>query len=329
MVDQPGTIGPLSNSAPLTSSWVDGSFSGTCSSRANYGALSGAGHAVYSGFTTSTTVTGAEGFGRCSDLLTITSPGVPNGQTGTIRVLVTVTGALSTNSNGGAYLQVNYQINGTPSLYTMCGSSVYGAGSIPSLSTLPGSSQAGFVRVPGAMSGGGELTTFAHSFVFGTPVRFDLGLMASAIPGATSTVDSHFDAYISGFVITGPSGSALASYTIGSASGTPYGPAGVTGVGDSQPRGSAIRFSAAPNPGASRVRLSFTLPISTRARLGIYDSAGRLVRMLRDGPASEGVAQEALWDGRADNGTPAPIGTYFARLLWNADSRTTRVVLLR
>ncbi len=328
--DLTAATGPIAGSRPLSSSWSGSTFDGNSSAQADYGNLAATGHSVFAGSTSSTTVTAAEGFGRCNDVFTITSPSVPAGQAGTVRFMVTVTGGLSAAGNGGASVELNYAVGGSSSHYSMFGSSVYGSGSLPSLHSLDGNGLSGFVTAPGAMSGSGEVTTFAHAIVFGTPIELDFGMMAYSGPGASSTVDSHFQAYVSHIEVTGPLGQVLPDFVASAASGTHYGSAGIAGVdGLSRTGDDSVRLTAYPNPTGAQIRLSYRLPLHTTPRLGIYDSAGRLVRVLRAGPVQPGATQEALWDGRDDRGTLAPIGTYFARLRWDGGSSTTRLVLLR
>ncbi len=76
--------------------------------------------------------------------------------------------------------------------------------------------------------------------------------------------------------------------------------------------------------GSARIRYTVVRP--GRVRLGVYNPAGRLVRILVDGlqPAGEHVTQ---WDGRGDSGSRLPAGVYFARL--SSDDRVeTRMLLL-
>jgi hypothetical protein len=68
-----------------------------------------------------------------------------------------------------------------------------------------------------------------------------------------------------------------------------------------------------PNPGSSRIALSWTLPRSAHVTLDVTDVAGRAVRDLVDGVRSEGQGT-VVWDGRTSAGSRAPAGVYFARL---------------
>ena len=320
-----GVVGPLQRTWSCNSSWFDGTFVGTTLGQANYGRLVATAHAAFNGSASSTNVTGSESFGRSNETFTITSPSVPNGQSGTMRVLVTITGGLSTTGNGTADVELNYRVGS--SIYTMFRSQANNAAGLPFLISIGGIGLSGFASAPGSMSGSGEPSTFAHSIVFGTPLDLDLGLFAYAVPGASSTVDSHFEAHVSGLVVTGPGGQVLSDIVVTSGSGTSYTPGGVAAVGDAPP-GDRVRLGASPNPATSGARLSFRLPRTERARLEVFDASGRAVRLLRDGDAPGGVEQDAWWDGRDDRGARLPGGTYWARLRWAGESRTTRLVLV-
>jgi uncharacterized protein len=81
------------------------------------------------------------------------------------------------------------------------------------------------------------------------------------------------------------------------------------GTGFSPPE---IRIS--PNPATGPVRVSFQMPGDRAAGLGIFDTAGRLVRSLvRAGDLSAGT-HVADWDGRDDRGHPVGSGVYYLRL---------------
>ena len=95
-----------------------------------------------------------------------------------------------------------------------------------------------------------------------------------------------------------------------------------------------IVLSAAPNP--ARGAMWFTLRggavaarIANPIHIGIWDTAGRLVRSLAvqggDGGENAGTAE---WDGRDASGEEVPAGIYFARA-GGGSSATTRLVLMR
>jgi len=83
-----------------------------------------------------------------------------------------------------------------------------------------------------------------------------------------------------------------------------------------------------PNPFASSTEIGFALPRDARVTLRVYDTAGRLVRTLVDGPRSAGLGR-AVWDGTDGRGRLVPAGIYFTRLEANGIRRSGRLLLLR
>ena len=83
-----------------------------------------------------------------------------------------------------------------------------------------------------------------------------------------------------------------------------------------------------PNPFNPKTSISFGLPESKNARLAVYDPAGRLVRMLVNGPLAEGIhAYE--WDGRDESGEAVASGVYFAKLNAGEIKLHQKMVLLK
>lgn len=81
-----------------------------------------------------------------------------------------------------------------------------------------------------------------------------------------------------------------------------------------------------PNPFNPRTAISFTLPASGRARLDIFDVAGRLVDTLIDRELPPGRHTE-YWTAQTATGAPAPSGAYFYRLR-TANGIVSRKMLL-
>ncbi len=63
-------------------------------------------------------------------------------------------------------------------------------------------------------------------------------------------------------------------------------------------------------------------------RLGLYDVAGHLRRMLVDATRDAGT-QTIAWDGLDRAGRRIPTGAYLARLEFGAEERIERVVVVR
>jgi hypothetical protein len=83
-----------------------------------------------------------------------------------------------------------------------------------------------------------------------------------------------------------------------------------------------------PNPFNPSTVIRFTLPAAGRVRLSVYDAAGRLVAVLKDGPALAGTTRVS-WDGRGRGGAPAATGVYFYRLVAGDQVRTRKMILLK
>jgi len=108
----------------------------------------------------------------------------------------------------------------------------------------------------------------------------------------------------------------LVSVTYGNALSTYEGL--VSGIPSKEPRrrttGAGL-FGLSPNPFTSTSMVSYVVGGETGSflKLEVYDSAGRLVRVLLDGYAGPGV-HSAEWDGRGDSGSLVSSGLYFCRL---------------
>jgi hypothetical protein len=90
-----------------------------------------------------------------------------------------------------------------------------------------------------------------------------------------------------------------------------------------QPRTFSLRQNY-PNPFNPRTILSFTLPVTGRARLEIFDFCGRSVGTLFDGDAVADELQEVAFDGSG-----LATGTYLARLSSGGNVATKKLLLLR
>jgi hypothetical protein len=88
----------------------------------------------------------------------------------------------------------------------------------------------------------------------------------------------------------------------------------------------ALTFRSNPFRGATTI--AFTLPSAGRARLAIYDVAGRLVRELHSAPTNAGRHTRA-WDGTDASGQRVAQGIYFVRLEHGGESLVRKGALLR
>jgi len=86
----------------------------------------------------------------------------------------------------------------------------------------------------------------------------------------------------------------------------------------------AVRWSVSDRPG-----FVLSIPSAVEAvRLDVFDVSGRRVRRLVDASGLAGQ-HEVVWDGRAEDGTVAAPGTYFARLAAGEELATAKVTLRR
>jgi len=102
----------------------------------------------------------------------------------------------------------------------------------------------------------------------------------------------------------------------------------VSGVDDAAPPPAAALRQNVPNPFNPRTTLRFELPNAGRARLAVYDVAGRLVRVLEDADLPAG-SHDAEWDGTDATGRALASGGYYARLESAGTVATVRMVLVR
>ncbi|MHB8079808.1 MAG: M1 family metallopeptidase [Candidatus Krumholzibacteriia bacterium] len=104
--------------------------------------------------------------------------------------------------------------------------------------------------------------------------------------------------------------------------------AAITPAPDVPPAFVASLGANRPNPFNPATLIPYELPRAGRTRLALYDTAGRLVRLLVDGELAAGP-HEARWDGRDEAGRPVGSGAYFARLSFAGETRTRSLLLAR
>jgi hypothetical protein len=101
------------------------------------------------------------------------------------------------------------------------------------------------------------------------------------------------------------------------------------GTGVASPGAAAsLSLAAAANPFTERATLVYSVPAPTRARIVVYDAAGRLVDVLLDADVDAGAA-EVVWNGVAGDGKPVARGIYFARLVTAEGSRAQKLLRLK
>jgi len=82
-----------------------------------------------------------------------------------------------------------------------------------------------------------------------------------------------------------------------------------------------------PNPMRGEGRIRFTLVHDGPASVAVYDLRGRLVRMVFDGPASEGE-NLVVWDGRDASAHPVASGVYFYKLRTSGTELARKLVVV-
>ena len=89
-----------------------------------------------------------------------------------------------------------------------------------------------------------------------------------------------------------------------------------------------ITLASGPNPFARATTIRVGQPKGGRVLLGVYDVAGRSVRVLHEGPLGSGI-HERTWDGRDNAGRAVSPGVYLYRYEIAGDVMTRKMVLMR
>ncbi len=83
-----------------------------------------------------------------------------------------------------------------------------------------------------------------------------------------------------------------------------------------------------PNPFNPSTEIGFSLPHRSTVRLDVFDTAGRLIRVLHDGTLEPG-GHSIVWDGTNNAGRAVGSGVYFYRLRAGKETISKKMVLLR
>jgi hypothetical protein len=83
-----------------------------------------------------------------------------------------------------------------------------------------------------------------------------------------------------------------------------------------------------PNPFNPQTAIRFTLPERSWVKLELFDSRGRVVRVLLEGERSSG-RHVVTWDGRDELGNSLPSGVYFCALRAGGRQAVRKLVLVR
>jgi len=87
-------------------------------------------------------------------------------------------------------------------------------------------------------------------------------------------------------------------------------------------------FREGANPVRGPVRLAFELPAAGRVAIEAYDTAGRRVGRVVEGPQTAGL-HRVTWDGHGEDGRALASGVYFLRFRTEGLTATEKVVLVR
>ena len=86
---------------------------------------------------------------------------------------------------------------------------------------------------------------------------------------------------------------------------------------------------AYPNPFNPTTAITYHLATPAPVRLGIYDAAGRLVCLLKDGGQEQAGRRTVTWRGRDLLGRDVASGTYFIRMETGAHTATRGIAMIR
>ncbi|RMH73622.1 MAG: T9SS C-terminal target domain-containing protein [Gemmatimonadetes bacterium] len=89
-----------------------------------------------------------------------------------------------------------------------------------------------------------------------------------------------------------------------------------------------INLQSYPNPFNPKTTIRFVVPVASEVSVKVYNTTGQLVKTLATGPREPG-AYAVPWDGRTENGTTVPSGTYFVRYNAAGQSVSHQITLLK
>ena len=89
-----------------------------------------------------------------------------------------------------------------------------------------------------------------------------------------------------------------------------------------------VSLSAYPNPFNASTNIRINLPEEANISVSIFDIRGKLVKVVFEGTAPEGISSYE-WDGNDSRGLPVPSGMYFARVTGGQGQKTTKLLLVK
>jgi len=102
----------------------------------------------------------------------------------------------------------------------------------------------------------------------------------------------------------------------------------ISGAGEVTPVPSYVWIRNYPNPFNPQTTIVYSLSEVGRARIRVYDAAGRFVKTLVNGVNTEGK-HDCVWDGRDRNGEEVSSGVYFLRFETGGEVLTRKIVLIK
>lgn len=87
-------------------------------------------------------------------------------------------------------------------------------------------------------------------------------------------------------------------------------------------------FAAYPNPFSEQTSIPFSLPSTDQTRVDIFDTSGKLVRQLYEGPLFKGD-NAVSWDGNDVRGVSVRNGMYIYRIAFQNQIQTGKLILNR
>ncbi len=127
-----------------------------------------------------------------------------------------------------------------------------------------------------------------------------------------------------GFILglgSGPSGYVFAGQENGNVYRSINGPTGISSI--SSIISDYVLYQNYPNPFNPETKIKFSVPISTYAKLYIYDALGKEVAILFDGYIHAGVSEVAF------NATDYPSGIYFYKLITEKQTLTRKMIIVK
>lgn len=256
-VDHLGSRGTLSAQQGVDGQVPDGRYQGSASARAAYGSLGVAADGLMTGAVNGGgTRHQSAALASFSDRLTLTSPGVADGQSLQLLFGWTISGSLQSQGQPPygqfANVTLSTRING---IDTSDDFGVYlSIGGNPFYSPAPRFVENGFTIADGGLSGSGRVQSqFLYTVQAGSAFTFEAALRTSVQPccfGATLSTDFLQSAHLSSIRVF-RNGTELGDFAIDAASGALYGAGGVTPV---------------PEPGAGLLALAGLALVGWRAR---------------------------------------------------------------